>query len=142
MTYKRPFGRENDKALAASARECQFCHRAGGVCSVPVFFRQQYDCPAHVVCYKTYCVFCGKIQYFENGRGGKFYAFFMPKMGGKGIFTAIRDFFIPREVYQTNEGKADVGLKVRLIKALLRLQIKEPQRKEFFMEEICEESKK
>ena len=143
--YKRSFGREENTVPDKPVPVCQFCAKPGGLCSVPVFVRLDNKHPAQVVCYKNYCLFCGKIQHFKwtdaGGKEKKSYAFFMPKWGSKGILTALRDFFLPREIYES-DGKADVGFKVRLIRALLTLQIQNPRENDFFINDVYEQYRK
>lgn len=68
-----------------------------------------------------------------TGNPKRTYAFFM------GSARKCRDFFLPRPMYETNGGKADVGLKVRLIRALLAPQVRNPTEKEFTKEQVYEE---
>lgn len=135
FNYTRSFGRKKKKPTAPAAR-CYACG-ATALCAVPVFFRP--DDPAketRVVCYKNYCILCGKIQYFtdidKDGNVKKTYAFWL----GQG--RKCRDFFMPPEMYEV-DGKADVGLKVRLVRALLRLQIARPTEKLFTESEVLDE---
>lgn len=138
MTYTRSFGRKKQKTNAPVAR----CYKCGAtaLASVPVFFRP--DGPAKdtcVVCNKNYCLACGTIQRFKeiDHDGNVKYTFaFWSHVGRK-----CRDFFLPREIYQTDDGKADVGLKVRFIRALLRLQIARPTEKMFTESEVRQELK-
>ncbi len=144
IKYKRNFGpAENNTPAAADANRCQFCAKPG-LCSVPVFFRLEPQDPATVVCYKVYCVYCGNIQQWpKTAPDGTRYttpAFFVHRATGRGILTALRDFNLPPELYTTADGKADVGLKVRLIRALLKLQEKEPHRKDFGGAEVYEQA--
>lgn len=133
FNYKREFGRKKEKKSAVA--RCQYCGDPT-VCAMPVFLRVS-DKEAVVVCYKSYCLSCGKIQAFVEtdaiGNKKRMYAFFM------GSARKCRDFFLPRPMYETEGGKADVGLKVRLIRALLALQVRNPTEKEFTKEQVYEE---
>lgn len=133
FNYKREFGRKKEKKSASSG--CQYCGEHT-VCALPVFLRVS-DKEAVVVCYKSYCLSCGKIQAFVEtdaiGNKKRMYAFFM------GSARKCRDFFLPREMYESADGKADVGLKVRLVRALLALQVKSPSTREFTKEEVYDE---
>lgn len=143
--YKRNFGPvENNPAPAAVGNQCQFCGK-NGRCAVPVFIREEPTAPAQVVCYKVVCVFCGNIQQVadtdKDGKTVRRPAFFAYGTG-RGILTTLRNFFLPPDLYATPDGKADVGLKVRLIRALLRLQVARPTEREFGLREVYEEYKK
>lgn len=133
FNYKRNFGKKEEKKSVVPA--CQYC-REHTVCALPVFLRVS-DKEAVVVCYKSYCLSCGKIQAFVEtdgiGNQKRTYAFWL-NCGRK-----CRDFFLPREMYESADGKADVGLKVRLVRALLALQIKSPSTREFTKEEVYDE---
>ena len=141
--YKRKFGREQN-APAKPAQLCQYCGKAG-LCSMPVFLRVKSDGPAHVVCYKTICVYCGKIQQISrvapDGTEKKEYAFFTLHSATRRVLTALRDFFLPREMYETPDGKADIALKVRLVRALLSLQLQRPTERSFYKDEVYERAK-
>ncbi|MGN1058182.1 MAG: hypothetical protein ACI4Q7_02370 [Candidatus Avelusimicrobium sp.] len=130
FNYKRKF--EIKQSVVPS---CQFCGEHT-VCALPVFLRVS-DKEAVVVCHKSYCLSCGKIQAFvetdATGNQKRTYAFWL-NWGRK-----CRDFFLPREMYETSDGKADVGLKVRLVRALLALQVKTPSAREFTKEQVYEE---
>lgn len=135
FNYTRSFGRKKKKPTAPVAR-CYSCG-ATALCAVPVFLRP--DDPAkdtRVVCYKNICIACGKIQHFteidHDGNVKKYYAFWM------GQSHRCRDFFIPAEMYE-KDGKADVGLKVRLVRAILRLQVARPTEKLFTESEVLQE---
>lgn len=131
--YKRSFGRK--KTTTPATPGCQHCGEHT-VCAVPVFIRATPESEARVVCYKNYCIACGKIQAFtdfdKEGNPRRTYAFFM------GAARKCRDFFLPPEMYESG-GKADVGLKVRLVRALMRLQVKRPTEKMFLAREVYEE---
>ena len=141
--YKRKFGRE-PSAPAKPAHTCQYCGKAG-LCSMPVFLHVNSDGPAHVVCYKTICVYCGKIQHISrvatDGTEKKEYAFFTLHSATRRVLTALRDCFLPREMYETPDGKADIALKVRLVRALLSLQIQRPTERSFYLNEVYDKAK-
>lgn len=103
---------------------------------MPVFLRIG-PTDNNIVCYKNICISCGKIQAFvetdATGNPKRTYAFFL------GYGRKCRDFFLPRPMYETTDGKADVGLKVRIIRALLALQVRNPTEKEFTKEQVYEE---
>lgn len=142
--YKRSFGVQEQNQQAPSGPVCEVCGKYG-LCSMPVFVRLDPKEPAHVVCYKAFCVYCGSIQHFKNlpeDSQEEKYAFYMPSFTKRGVFTALRDFFLPRELYHPLGEKADVGLKVRLIRALLKLQIRRPRESEFLINEVYAEYKK
>nr|DAR33124.1 MAG TPA: nucleic-acid-binding protein [Caudoviricetes sp.] len=133
FNYKREFGKKIEKKSAVP--RCQYCGEPT-VCAMPVFLRIG-PTDNNVVCYKNICISCGKIQAFvetdATGNQKKTYAFFM------GSARKCRDFFLPRPMYETDGGKADVGLKVRIIRALLALQVRNPTEKEFTKEQVYEE---
>jgi len=137
--YTRRFGRKK-KIQASPVPACQFC-RDTTVVSVPVFLRMSDEPQDNVVvCYKNICIACGKIQYFvnidEQGNKKNSYAFWL-HTGRK-----CRDFNLPRSLFETSDGKADVGYKVRFIRALLRLQIARPTEKIFTLQEVEDELKR
>lgn len=133
--YKRSFGRK--KTTTPAAPGCQFCGEHT-VCAVPVFIRDTPQSKTHIVCYKKYCISCGKIQGYtdfdKDGTPRRTYAFWL------GAARRTRNFFLPPEMYEVN-GKPDVGLKIRLVRALLRLQIARPSEKMFYGHEVREELK-
>jgi len=139
FNYTRRYGRKK-KNTSSPVPTCQFCHDST-VVSVPVFLRMS-DEPqdSMVVCYKNICIACGKIQYFINvdeaGNKKQSYAFWLHS-GRK-----CRDFNLPRQLFETADGKADVGYKVRFIRALLCLQIARPTEKIFTRQEVEDELKK
>lgn len=130
--YKRSFGRK--KKTKTPAPRCQFCG-ADMVCAMPVFLRADEQ-NITIVCYKNICLSCGKIQYFAEPDGKRTYAFWSP------IGRKCRNFNLPRALFETPDGKADVGHKVRFIRALLRLQIFRPTEKCFTVEEVKDELSK
>lgn len=132
--YKRGFGRKK-KTTPTPPPGCQFCG-AGTVCTVPVFLRLASQ-NVTTVCHKNICLSCGKIQCFTEidaeGNKKRTYAFWS-HFGRK-----CRDFSLPRTLFETPEGKADVGVKVRFIRALLRVQISRPTENCFTVEEVQDE---
>ena len=133
FNYTRRYGRK--KKTTSPTPACQYCHEHT-VCAVPVFIRATPESETRVVCYKNYCISCGKIQAFnafdKDGNPYRTYAFWL------GVGRRARDFFLPPEMFEV-DGKPDVGLKIRLVRALLRLQVKRPSEKMFYGYEVQEE---
>ena len=44
-------------------------------------------------------------------------------------------------MYETPDGKADIALKIRLVRALLSLQIQRPTERSFYLNEIYDKAK-
>ena len=123
--YVRDFGGQpNTTAMPAVRRAASWCESCGKyfVAARPVFL--EYMGQNYEVCQRNVCLRCGHIPVWRNAEDA-FPAFWTRRSNGS-ISVHKRDFFLPRELYETEEGKADVGLKVRLISALIRLAQKEP----------------
>ena len=142
--YKRSFGPQeaNTPPAALNLPRCQQCGKTNGICALPVLLKYASTAPSHTVCYKNLCVFCGTIQHWEttdnNGQPCIIPAFYVLHTQSKKALTMRRDFSLPRELYQTADGKADVGLKVRIIDSLLRLQLERPTDYMFGIKEVLE----
>lgn len=144
--YKRSFGPQeaNNAPAALNLPRCQQCGKSGGLISRHVMLNYASTAGFYTVCYRNSCVYCGATQYFNTTKNGEpcaipaFYVFAYPSQR---IITERRNFLLPRELYETADGKADVGLKVRFIDALLRLQLARQSEYVFTLKEVWEEMK-
>ena len=144
--YKRSFGPQeaNNAPAALNLPRCQQCGRSGGLISRRVMLNYASNAGFYTVCYRNQCVYCSATQYFNTTKNGEpcavpaFYVYAYPS---NRIFTEHRNFLLPRELYETADGKADVGLKVRFIDALLRLQLARQSEYVFTLKEVLEEMK-
>lgn len=143
MSYKRNFGKKAeeqpaDEAPAAVAAGCPACGKMG-FAALRVMVAAPKMAP-FTVCFKKQCVFCGKIAVWrekaKNELETSFPAFYIPFATRPGFSVKYRDFYFPPELYQTEDGKADVALKARLAAAVVRLAQNEPRRSCFDWEEV------
>jgi len=143
--YKRTFGPQeaNNAPTVSALPRCQQCGKSGGVCMRHVMLDYLGGAPFHTVCYKNQCVYCGAIQYWngtdKNGEPRVIPAFYVLHTATRRPILPYREFSLPRELFQTPDGKADVGLKVRIISALLRLQLERPTEYVFTIHEVYDE---
>jgi len=141
--YKRAFGPQeaNNPPAASAPARCQQCGKSGGVCAKGVILEYTSQGDKKTVCYKAQCVFCGAIQYWngrdKNGEPRTFPAFYVLHSQTNRPLTAYREFMLPPELY-TSGNKADVGLKVDIIRSLLRLQVENPTEYIFTLKEVLE----
>lgn len=135
--YKRDFGpKEIDNAPAAvMGPRCANCGRVGGICSRHVMLDYSPRVPRQIVFHKNMCVHCGTIQQWTNGP-----AFYVLHSQTQRPLTKYREFYLPLELYQS-DGKADVALKVRMVAAMVRLQLKDPTEYIFTLEQVVKEMK-
>ena len=143
--YKRGFGPQeaNNAPTVSALPRCQQCGRPGGLISRSVMLNYASTAGFYTVCYRNQCVYCSATQYFNRtNKDGQLYtvpAFYVFAYPSQRIITERRNFLRPRELYETAEGKADVGLKVRFIDALLRLQLARESEYVFTLKEVWEE---
>lgn len=137
--FVRPFGKENQTATPVRAAGCAKCGK-NGYAALRVALRRAPDKPAETVFWKKQCVFCGTIARWvgraADGTEKEFPAFYMPYSTGRGFSVKFRDFYLPADLYTTEDGKADVAKKVRLVAQLARLAEQNPKRSEFSVAEI------
>lgn len=138
LAYKRDFGKQTPHTSTANVMRCATCGCAWSLIAKNVLLCVTPGVGADYVCQKVLCVHCGKIHSWKDSKGNQRPAFYVTNSNGK-IMTEFRDFDLPRDLYETNEGKADVGLKVRLVAALLRLQVKEPKIDLFYLQDVLKE---
>nr|QGT50631.1 hypothetical protein Elusimicrob1349_1010 [uncultured Elusimicrobia bacterium] len=142
--YKRDFGVKNraEEKSAPTVTPAGFCPSCGkmGFAALRVMVTPPDGGAPFTVCFKKQCVHCGFIPEFKgkdkNGAERVYPLFFMPFNTRPGISVKYRDFYFPPELYQTEDGKADVALKARLAAALVRLAQNEPRRSCFDWEEL------
>lgn len=139
-TFKRSFGNEEkETSYAPSAAFCPVCGKTG-FAALRVMVTPPGGGIPFTVCFKKQCVYCGHIPTWhgqdKNGAGTAFSAFYIPFSARAGFSVKYRDFYFPPAVYQTEDGKADVGLKARLAAAVVRLALKEPRRTVFAWDEV------
>lgn len=137
--FVRPFGKENQTASPVRAAGCAKCGK-NGYAALRVALRLDPAKPAETVFWKKQCVFCGTIARYRgraaDGTEKEFPAFYMPYSNGRGFSVKFRDFYLPADLYTTEDGKADVAKKVRLVVQLVRLAEQNPKRSEFSWAEI------
>ena len=135
--YKRGFGpKEIDNAPAAvNLPRCNQCGRVGGICSRPVMLDYSPRVPRQNVFHKNICVHCGTIQQWANGP-----AIYVFHSKSHRPIAQYIEFLLPLELYQS-DGKADVALKVRMVAAMVRLQLKDPTEYIFTLEQVVKEMK-
>lgn len=139
--FKRNFGDEEKEtaALSAAGEFCPVCGKRG-FAALRVMVTPPGGGIPFTVCFKKQCVFCGKIAVWrgkaKDGTETSFPAFYMPFSTRPGFSVKYRDFYFPPELYQTEDGKADVGLKARLAAAVVRLAEREMRRNCFSWEEV------
>lgn len=143
-TYKRTFGPQeaNHAPAALHLPRCQQCHEHNSTCARGVYLEYTSRGDRHLVCYKAQCVYCGAIQYWtstnKDGNSITIPAFYVLHSQSRRPLTAYREFSLPEALYKDGE-KADVGLKVRIIAALLRLQQKSPTEYIFTLKDVWQE---
>lgn len=141
--YKRPFGPQeaNNAPAALGLPRCQQCGKHGGLASRPIFLEYTSAGARHLVAHKNQCVFCGAIQYWNaRNKAGELIpipAIYVLHSQSRKPLTAYREFSLPEELYKSGD-KADVGLKVDIIRALVRLQLERPTEYIFTLKEALE----
>lgn len=133
--YKRDFGpKEIDNTPAAvNLPRCQHCGRVGGIIASHVMLEISPQKPRQSVFLKNTCAHCRSIQFWNNKP-----AIFVLHSKSNRPITQYREFLLPGELYHS-DGKADVALKVRMVAALVRLQLKDPTEYIFTLEQVLKE---
>ena len=147
QNYKRTFGPQEANKNAPTAlnvARCQQCRELNSTCARGVYLEYTSRGDRHLVCYKAQCVYCGAIQYWnaadKDGNPIVIPAFYVPHSQSRRPLTAHREFSLPEVLYK-EDNRADVGLKVRIIDALLRLQLENPTEYIFTLKDVWEEMK-